>query len=48
MGEITDVGRRQGMLFSILAVGAILGPPISGIINVATHGFIAMGFYAGE
>jgi MFS transporter, MCT family, solute carrier family 16 (monocarboxylic acid transporters), member 10 len=35
------------MLFSLLAIGAILGPPISGIINTATHGYVAMGFYAG-
>lgn len=47
MGDIGDLGRRQGMLFSLLAVGAILGPPISGIINSATHGYVAMGFYAG-
>ena len=47
MGDIGDIGRRQGMLFSLLAVGAILGPPISGIINMATHGYVAVGFYAG-
>jgi len=48
MGEIGDIGRRQGMLFSLLAVGAILGPPISGAINTATHGYTAVGFYAGS
>ena len=47
MGEIGDIGRRQGMLFSLLAAGAILGPPISGAINTATHGYTAVGFYAG-
>ncbi|KIJ44243.1 hypothetical protein M422DRAFT_60074 [Sphaerobolus stellatus SS14] len=47
MGQIGDVGRRQGMLFSILAVGAIIGPPISGIIQTATGGYVAVGFYAG-
>lgn len=48
MGDIGDLGRRQGMLFSLLAIGAILGPPISGIINMMTHGYVAMGFYAGR
>ncbi|KAF8495387.1 MFS general substrate transporter [Gautieria morchelliformis] len=47
MGEIGDIGRRQGMLLSLLAIGAILGPPISGFINAATRGYVAMGFYAG-
>ena len=47
MGEMGDMGRRQGMMFSLLAVGAIIGPPISGLINTATHGYVVMGFYAG-
>ncbi|KAF8584118.1 MFS general substrate transporter [Ramaria rubella] len=48
MGDMGDVGRRQGMLFSLLAIGAVLGPPISGVINTATHGYTAVGFYAGS
>lgn len=47
MGEIGDIGRRQGMLFSLLSVGALLGPPISGFVNTGTHGFVVVGFYAG-
>jgi len=47
MGELGDVGRRQGMLFSIVAIGAILGPPISGLIQKGTGGYVAVGFYAG-
>ncbi len=47
LGEISDIGRRTGMAFSIAAFGAVAGPPISGAINTATGGFEAMGYYAG-
>jgi MFS transporter, MCT family, solute carrier family 16 (monocarboxylic acid transporters), member 10 len=46
-GEIEDVGRRLGMCLTILASGALAGPPISGAINGATGGFKAVGYYAG-
>lgn len=46
-GEIEDVGRRVGMSMTILAAGALAGPPISGAINNATGGFKAVGYYAG-
>ncbi|PBK73137.1 MFS general substrate transporter [Armillaria solidipes] len=48
LGEISDIGRRTGMAFSIAALGAVAGPPISGAINTATGGFEAMGYYAGS
>lgn len=47
MGSVTDIGRRTGMCMSILALGALAGPPISGAINTATGGFKAVGYYAG-
>jgi hypothetical protein len=46
-GEIEDVGRRIGMSFTIIAFGALAGPPISGAVNNATGGFKAVGYYAG-
>jgi MFS family permease len=46
-GEMGDLGRRTGMLWSICAAGALFGPPISGAINTATHGWISVGWYAG-
>ena len=46
-GEATDVGRRIGMMMSILSLGALAGPPISGAINTHTGGFAAVGYYAG-
>ncbi|KAF8687073.1 hypothetical protein AX14_003722 [Amanita brunnescens Koide BX004] len=48
MGDTSDVGRRIGMFMSILALGALGGPPISGAINTATGGFEAVGWYAGS
>lgn len=47
MGETHDVGLRLGMFFTILALGALAGPPISGAINEATGGFKDVGYYAG-
>jgi hypothetical protein len=46
-GKIEDVGRRVGVSLTILATGALAGPPISGAINNATGGFKAVGYYAG-
>ena len=47
MGDTEDVGRRLGMFMSILSMGALAGPPISGAISTATGGFKDVGFYAG-
>lgn len=46
-GEPGDVGRRIGMCLTILAIGALIGPPISGAI-ISAHGYIADGIYAGK
>jgi MCP family monocarboxylic acid transporter-like MFS transporter 10 len=48
LGDIDDVGRRSGMCMTFCAIGAMVGPPISGVINNATGGFTAVGFYAGS
>ena len=47
MGDTEDVGRRLGMFMSILSLGALAGPPISGAISTTTGGFKDVGFYAG-
>ncbi|KAF9523098.1 MFS general substrate transporter [Crepidotus variabilis] len=47
MGDNGDVGRRLGMFTSIIALGALTGPPISGAINHATGGYEVVGYYAG-
>ena len=47
MGDRQTVGVRLGMFFTILAMGALAGPPISGAINTATGDFKAVGYYAG-
>lgn len=47
-GEMGDFGRRTGLLWSICGIGALIGPPISGAINTATRGWMAVGWYAGK
>ncbi|KAJ6468124.1 MFS general substrate transporter [Mycena vitilis] len=48
MGDMSDVGRRTGTLFSILAISALAGPPISGAIASASGDYKAVGYYAGS
>jgi hypothetical protein len=48
LGDSTDVGRRTGMYFTILSLGSLMGPPISGTINSATGGYSVVGIYAGQ
>jgi hypothetical protein len=48
LGDTSDVGRRVGMASTILAFGALIGPPISGTIYSASGGYKAVGYYAGE
>lgn len=48
MGEtLSDIGTRIGMFTTIMAVGALAGPPISGAIADRTSGFGTVGCYAG-
>lgn len=47
-GEQGDIGRRIGMIFTISALGALCGTPISGAIHTATGGYKTVGWYAGE
>ncbi|KAI9511091.1 MFS general substrate transporter [Russula earlei] len=47
-GDSADVGRRMGMCFTILSLGALAGPPISGAIAHSTGGYSAVGIYAGS
>ncbi|THH29835.1 hypothetical protein EUX98_g4345 [Antrodiella citrinella] len=47
MGSKHNVGTKVGMGMSIIAIGAISGPPISGAINTSSGGYKAVGYYAG-
>ena len=47
-GGAEDVGLRVGMFFTIVAMGALAGPPISGAINTATGNYKGTGYYAGK
>ncbi|KXN92400.1 Riboflavin transporter MCH5 [Leucoagaricus sp. SymC.cos] len=48
LGGEGDVGRRVGMLMTFIALGSVVGPPISGAINAKTGGFEGVGLYAGS
>ncbi|KAF7335660.1 MFS general substrate transporter [Mycena venus] len=48
MGDMSDVGRRTGTLFTILSFSALAGPPISGAIASVTGSYKAVGYYAGS
>lgn len=48
MGGMDDVGRRTGMLMTIVSFGAVAGPPISGAIRDHTGSFVEVGYYAGS
>ena len=47
MGDMADAGRRTGTAMTVVALGVIAGPPISGAIAQTTGGFKAVGYYAG-
>jgi MCP family monocarboxylic acid transporter-like MFS transporter 10 len=48
LGKPNEVGERSGRLFTIIAFGALCGPPISGAIQKATDGWEIVGVYAGK
>ena len=47
LGDSADVGRRTGMCLTILSIGALAGPPISGAINRHTGEYTGVGLFAG-
>ena len=48
MGEMGDVGRRIGTVMMFSALGALIGPPISGAILKASGGLEGVSYYAGK
>ncbi|KAH9928564.1 MFS general substrate transporter [Epithele typhae] len=48
ISKVQEVGVRAGMSFTLVAVGGIAGPPISGAIQTVTGGFKDTGIYAGS
>ncbi|KAN0129499.1 hypothetical protein V8E53_012681 [Lactarius tabidus] len=43
LGDCADVGRRTGMHLTIVSIGVLAGPPISGAINHSTVGSLGSG-----
>ncbi|KAJ3993903.1 major facilitator superfamily domain-containing protein [Lentinula boryana] len=48
LGDVSDIGRRTGMVMSLGALGGLFGAPISGAINRASGGFEDVGCFAGS
>lgn len=48
LGGPEDVGRRIGMFITVLGLGALCGPPISGRIVAVSPNFKGVGYYAGS
>lgn len=48
LGGIADIGQRAGMQMSVMAIGALVGPPISGAILNIDGDFKPVGIYAGS
>ncbi|KZT35627.1 MFS general substrate transporter [Sistotremastrum suecicum HHB10207 ss-3] len=48
MGPLEDVGRRTGLLVTILAIGAIVGPPIAGAAKGNRPNYHIASLYAGS
>jgi MCP family monocarboxylic acid transporter-like MFS transporter 10 len=47
MGDMHDAGRRIGIAMTVIALGVVVGPPISGALVQISGGFTAVGCYAG-
>lgn len=47
LSDVGDVGTRIGMFMTVLACGAVLGPPISGAINEKTGTYVPVAIFAG-
>lgn len=47
LGGTEDVGRRTGMLLTVLSIGAVIGIPIDGAMNSTFNSFVPVGIYAG-
>ncbi|KAK7460507.1 hypothetical protein VKT23_009227 [Stygiomarasmius scandens] len=48
LGELSDFGSRAGMQMTLMALGALTGPPISGAILHLHDDFRPVGIYAGS
>jgi hypothetical protein len=47
LGDCANVGRRTGMYLTIVSLGVLAGPLISGAISHSTGGYTGIGFFAG-
>ncbi|KAJ7087083.1 MFS general substrate transporter [Mycena epipterygia] len=47
MGGIEDLGRRIGIMNTVVGLGALCGPPLAGLLDGTSLGYTAVGYFAG-
>ncbi|KAJ7839780.1 MFS general substrate transporter [Mycena leptocephala] len=47
MGGTEDLGRRMGMVNTVVAIGGLCGPPLGGLLVSTSLGYKAVGYFAG-
>jgi hypothetical protein len=48
MGGTEDLGRRIGIVNTIIGLGALCGPPLAGLLNDTSLRYAAVGYFGGE
>jgi hypothetical protein len=48
MGGTEDLGRRMGIVNTVLAIGGLCGPPLGGLLVSTSLGYKAVGYFAGS
>ncbi|KAJ7848397.1 MFS general substrate transporter [Mycena leptocephala] len=47
MGGTEDLGRRMGIVNTVVAIGGLCGPPLGGLLVSTSLGYKAVGYFAG-
>jgi hypothetical protein len=48
MGGTEDLGRRLGIINTVLGLGTLCGPPLAGLFLSTSLGYKAVGYYSGR
>jgi predicted MFS family arabinose efflux permease len=48
VGGTEDLGRRMGIVNTVLAIGGLCGPPLGGLLVSTSLGYKAVGYFAGS
>jgi MFS family permease len=48
MGGTEDLGRRMGIINTVLGLGTLCGPPLAGLFLSTSLGYKAVGYFSGR